>query len=93
MFARPVGSGAAWLRSPHQKSAGREREREKKKRKERKKERREEKEKEEKKKRDGDESKRERCVVGLKHPLQTVKNCKRHGKRGGGKKTHGKDSW
>ena len=27
---RPVGSGAAWRRSPHQKSAGREREKEEK---------------------------------------------------------------
>ena len=27
---RPVGSGAAWRRPPHQKSAGREREKEKK---------------------------------------------------------------
>ena len=39
---RPVGSGAAWRWSPHQKFAGRERE---KKEKERKKERKEEKEK------------------------------------------------
>ena len=29
-MARPVGSGAAWRRSPHQKSAGRERENEEK---------------------------------------------------------------
>ena len=30
MGGRPVGSGAAWQRSPHQKSAGREREKEEK---------------------------------------------------------------
>ena len=28
-LCRPVGSGAAWRRSPHQKSAGREREKKK----------------------------------------------------------------
>ena len=51
--SRPVGSGAAWRRSPHQKSAGRERE---KKGKEGRKERKEEKEKrEEKKERKGEE--------------------------------------
>ena len=54
---RPVGSGAAWRRSPHQKSAG---EREKRKRREERK-RKEEKEKREEKGKKGEESKRERC--------------------------------
>ena len=58
MFIRPVGSGAAWRRLPHQKSAGREREKEEKGGKKGK----EEKEKRGKKKeRNGEESKRERC--------------------------------
>ena len=71
---RPVGSGAAWRRSPHQKSAGRERE---KKEKGGKKGKEEEEEREEKKERKGEENKRlrnwERCMpMGIKHSLRTV---------------------
>ena len=51
---RPVGSGAAWRQSPHQKSAGRESEKRKRGRKEREKRRK----REEKKERKGEESKR-----------------------------------
>ena len=50
---RPVGSGAGWRRSLHQKSEARERK---------------EKEKREKKKK-GEESERERCMVSVKHTL------------------------
>ena len=56
---RPVGSGAAWRRSPHQKSAWRGKEKEEK---GGKKEKRGER-KEEKKERNGEESKRERCIT------------------------------
>ena len=69
------------------------RERKRKGRKERKKERREEKEKrEEKKERKGEESKRERCILSVKHstPFELLKkNCKRHGRRG--RENTGKD--
>ena len=78
---RPVRSGAAWRRSPHQKSAGRERE-EGKEKEERK--RKEEKEKTGEKERKGEESKRERCItpVGVKHPLRTVKRFLKTPKEG-----------
>ena len=67
---RPVGSGTAWRRSPHQKSAGRKREKEEKERM-----RGEGRRKEEKKDRKGDGMKSERCIVGVKHkhPLGFVK--------------------
>ena len=75
IYFRPVGSGAAWRRSPHQKSAVGERERkgrEEPRREERK--RKEEKEKrKEKKERKREESKTERCIMGVKHPLRTGK--------------------
>ena len=59
---RPVGSGAAWRRSPHQKSAGREREKEEKER-----EKREGKERGEKEKKRTEEQKRKMCC-GCKTP-------------------------
>ena len=85
---RPVGSGAAWRRSLHQKSAGREREREKEE-----KEREEKEKREEKKKRKGQKSRRERCVVGVLHPQHIF--CKRHGKgkRLGGKRCKRRQKW
>ena len=74
---RPVGSSAAWRRSPHQKSAGRESE--KRKRGTYKENRNEEKKERQKNERKGQrratEAKRERCItpMGVKHPLGTVK--------------------
>ena len=81
MHSRPVGSGAAWWRSPHQKSAGRERGKEEK---GGKKEKRGER-KERRKGKKGDESKRERCItpLGVKHPLRTVKRLLQTRKEGG----------
>ena len=80
---RPVGGSAVWRRSPHQKFARRERERQKEE-KRGKKERREEKEKRGDK-RKGEESKRERCIMGVKPPWNIKKIFKRHSKRGGEK--------
>ena len=57
---RPIGSGAAWRRSPHQKSAGGEREKEAKGGKKRRRKKREE-----KKERKGEEIKRERCITSI----------------------------
>ena len=77
-MGRPVGSGAAWRRSPHQKSAGRERKgREGSKEREKRRKKREE-----KKERKGEEIKRERCIrpMGVKHPLEMSKDYK-HDKR------------
>ena len=70
--SRPVGSGAAWRRSPHQKSAGREREKEEK---GGKKEKREERKEKRKRKEKGEESKRKGCIrpIDVKHPIRTVK--------------------
>ena len=82
---RPVGSGAAWRRSPHQKSAGRERE--KKKRREKRKRKEEKERREEKKERKGEKSKR--CIrpMGVKQPLRTdVKRLQNTRKEGGLKK-------
>ena len=66
---RPVGSGAAWRRSPHQKSAGREI-----KGREGMKERKEEKEKRREKGKKG-RGQQERCIMpmGVKQTLRTVK--------------------
>ena len=61
-FVRPVRSGAAWLRSPHQKSVWMER------KKERKKKRREKEKGEEKKERRDRSSKAKLCIVAEKHP-------------------------
>ena len=74
---RPVRSGAAWRRSPHQKSAGRER-KGREGRKERKK-RRKKREREEKgNKGRGDlERKRYYAYMGVKHPLRHVRTVKR----------------
>ena len=81
VWFRPVGSGAAWRRSPHQKSAGREREKEEK---GGKKEKRGERKVRGGKERKGEESKRERCIrpmgVHVKHPLEMSKDYK-HDKR------------
>ena len=87
-WSRPVGRGAAWRRSPHQKPAGRDKKK-RKRRKERKRKRKEEKEKRgEKMERRGGESKRERCIrpMGVKHPLRTVKRYKTHKTRRAEKK-------
>ena len=87
---RPVGSGAAWRRSPHQKSAGRERERERKKRK-----RREERNRKEEKEKRGEKGMKGRgdqerkmyyTYIGVKHPLITVKRLLKTRKEGGLKK-------
>ena len=93
LMFRPVGSGAAWRRSPHQKSAGKEK---RKKRKERKKEegrgweeRRGEGKEGGEMERKGEESKRERCIVCVNTPLELSKNYKDTDK--GEEKKHGKD--
>ena len=91
-MTRPVGSGAAWRRSPHQKSAEREKKEkggkkekrgERKERGEKKKGRGEQKKKKERKKKGRAEgSKRERCIMpmGVKHPLiKIVRDTKRGG--------------
>ena len=67
---RPVGSGAAWRRSPHQKSAGGERERETEEK--GKKKEREEKEKREEKKKRKREGEQEGLCCGCKHLLRSV---------------------
>ena len=84
-LGRHVGSGAAWRRSLHQKSAGRERERDRKRREERK---RKEREREEKKERKG-EIKREKNVLrlyGCKTPPYNCQKIFKDTKRGGGLK-------
>ena len=80
--SRPVGSGAAWRRSPHQKSAGKGKEKEEK---GGKKEKRGGRKKRGKNDRKGEESNRERCIMpmGVKHPLELSKDYKRHEKREG----------
>ena len=88
--SRLVRSGAAWRRSPHQKSAGRDQKKKKRRRegrKEREKRKEEKEKRNEKKERKGEESKRERCIrpMGVKHPLRTVKRYKTHETRGGWK--------
>ena len=79
---RPVGNGAAWRRSPHQKSAGRERDR--KGRKGKKKEREGERERERRK--ESERESKKACVVGVNTSFELLQNCKRHGKGGGGEK-------
>ena len=86
---RPVGSGAAWRRSPHQKSAGRKREKEENERK-----REEGRRKEEKKERKRDGSKSERCIEGVKNtniPSDLSKHYERNGKKGRQKSGDGRD--
>ena len=68
---RPVGSGAAWRRSPHQKFAGREREKRKRREERTRIERRKQRERE--REREGGRKGKERCILGVKHPLRTVK--------------------
>ena len=77
-WSRPVRSGAAWRRSPHQKSAGRDQKKEEKGGKKEKREEEKEKRKE-KKERKGEGSKRERCIrpMGVEHPLRIVKRYTR----------------
>ena len=82
---RPVGSGAAWQWSPHQKSAGREREkrkREERKRDERRRKREREREREER----GRRARGKDVIWVLNTPLKLSKNYKRHGKKGIDKK-------
>ena len=81
---RPVGSGAAWRRSPHQNSAGREREKEEKGEKERKKRG---KKRERRKRKEWERRAREQDVffrpMGVKHPLGTIHRLLKTRKNGG----------
>ena len=80
---RPVGSGAAWRRSPHQKSAGREREKEENGGKKEKIGERKEIGEKGKKGRADQERKMYYAYMCVKHPLRTVKRLLKTRKEGG----------